>query len=118
MCIRDRFVVALLVALWFLRKNKIVVFGIFFYVINLLLVLQIISIGLTIVAERYTYVPYIGLAFILAMLLEKHFMAKNKLAWTVTILIVGIFGFLSFSRTRVWKDSDSLWSDVIRRYPR
>jgi hypothetical protein len=52
------FVVALLVALWFLRKNKIVVFGIFFYVINLLLVLQIISIGLTIVSERYTMCLY------------------------------------------------------------
>jgi len=112
------FIIALLTFLWYQRKNRLVVFSILFFLINLLLVLQIISIGLTIVAERYTYVPYIGLAFILAMLLEKYFMAKNKLAWTVTILIVGIFGFLSFSRTRVWKDSDSLWSDVIRRYPR
>jgi len=112
------FIIALLTFLWYQRKNKLVVFSILFFLVNLLLVLQIISIGLTIVAERYTYVPYIGLAFILAMLSEKHLVAKNNLAWIVTILVVGIFGFLSFSRTRVWKDSISLWSDVISHYPR
>jgi hypothetical protein len=112
------FVLVLLFFMWRFRKNKAIVFGLMFFIINILLVLQLVSIGFTIVSERYTYVPYIGLAFILAMLLEKHFMAKNKLVWTVTILAVGVFCFLSFNRTRVWKDSDSLWTDVIRDYPK
>jgi hypothetical protein len=65
------FVVAMLATLWFMRKNKVVVFGILFYVINLLLVLQVISIGLSIVSERYTYVPYIGLSFMIATLISR-----------------------------------------------
>jgi hypothetical protein len=43
------------------KKHKALVFGISFYIINLLLVLQVFSVGSAIIAERYTYVPYIGI---------------------------------------------------------
>jgi tetratricopeptide (TPR) repeat protein len=112
------FIVGLLLFIWRFRKNRLVVFGSFFFLINLALVLQIISIGFTIVSERYTYIPYIGIAFISAMLIEKYFAAKNKFAWTITSLVLIVFCFLSFKRTRVWKDSNSLWTDVISHYPK
>ncbi|HEX6170492.1 MAG TPA: hypothetical protein VFZ33_12395 [Chitinophagaceae bacterium] len=111
------FVVALLIALWFLRKNKIVVFGIFFYVINLLLVLQIISIGLTIVSERYTYVPYIGLAFMFATLISRIKFIPQKLSMAVGAVALIIFGVMTFQRTRVWKNSGTLWTDALKTYP-
>ena len=111
------FIVTLLLFIWRFRKNKLVVFGSLFFLINLLLVLQIVSIGFTIVSERYTYVPYIGIAFILTMIVEKYFTAKNKFAWTLASLVLIVFCFLSFKRTRVWKDSDTLWTDVISHYP-
>ena len=111
------FVVALLVALWFLRKNKIVVFGIFFYVINLLLVLQIISIGLTIVSERYTYVPYIGLAFMFAMLVSRIKFVPQKVSLAVGAVAIIAFGIITFQRTKVWKNSGTLWTDVLKTYP-
>src|SRR5678815_6094803 len=53
------FIVALLSFLWLKRKDKLVVFSLLFFIVNLLLVMQFLSIGLTIVSERYTYVPYI-----------------------------------------------------------
>src|SRR4030095_6041275 len=28
-----------------------------------------------------------------------------------------IFGIISFQRTKVWKDGDTLWADVIKKYP-
>jgi hypothetical protein len=111
------FVVALLVALWFLRKNKIVVFGIFFYVINLLLVLQIISIGLTIVSERYTYVPYIGLAFMVAMLVSRIKFIPPKVSLAVGIVAILAFGVITFQRTKVWKNSGILWTDALKYAP-
>ena len=111
------FVVALLVALWFLRKNKIVVFGIFFYVINLLLVLQIISIGLTIVSERYTYVPYIGLAFMVAMLVSRIKFIPPKVSLAVCIVAILAFGVITFQRTKVWKNSGTLWTDALKYAP-
>jgi hypothetical protein len=112
------FVLALLVALWFLRKNKIVVFGIFFYVINLLLVLQIISIGLTIVSERYTYVPYIGLAFMFAMLVSRIKFVPPKVSLAVGAVAIIAFGIITFQRTKVWKNSGTLWTDALKTHPR
>ena len=111
------FIIVLAFVLVYFRKNRLVIFGMGFFLINILLVLQLISIGYTIVSERYTYVPYIGLAFLLMMLVEKYFRTKNKLAWPVAILVLALFGMLSFERTKVWNNSDSLWSDVIEHYP-
>ena len=111
------FILALLFLMWQLRRNKVIIFGLMFFLVNIVLVLQLVSIGFTIVSERYTYVPYIGLAFIAAMFLEKYFVAKNKFAWTAAILLVGAFSLVSFNRTKVWYDSDSLWTDVIKKYP-
>ena len=42
------------------RKNKAITFGIGFFVITIVLVLQIMQVGLAIMADRYTYLPYIG----------------------------------------------------------
>lgn len=112
------FVVALLGVLWFFRKNKVIIFGIFFYVINLLLVLQVVSIGLAIVSERYTYVPYVGLAFMLAMLASQSKLIPPKLSLAAAGLFLAIMGVMSFQRTQVWKNSGTLWSDALKTYPR
>ncbi len=112
------FVAALLIAFWFLRKNKIFVFGILFYVINLLLVLQVISIGLTIVSERYTYVPYIGLAFMFAMLVSRIKFIPQKASLAIGAVFIVISGILTFQRTKVWKNSGTLWTDALKTYPR
>ena len=111
------FVIALAVFLWRLRKNKIIVFGLSFFIINLILVLQLVSIGYTIVSERYTYVPYIGLAFIAAMWLNNfHVKTKSALYRVLPALMILVFGVVSFQRTKVWKNSGSLWNDVIKHY--
>lgn len=111
------FVIAVACLLWFFRKQKLIVFGILFYIVNLLLVLQILSIGLTIVSERYTYVPYIGLAFIAGMFLFN----KNKIPTNIALGIAGVYllimGVMTFQRTKVWQNSFTLWTDVINKYP-
>ena len=112
------FVAVLLTAFWFLRRNKVVVFGLLFYVVNLLLVLQVVSIGLAIVSERYTYVPYIGLAFMFAMLLSKSKVIPSKISVIAGGVFLIIMGFLCFQRTKVWKNSGTLWSDALKTYPR
>ena len=111
------FVLALLTAFWFLRKNKVVVFGILFYVINLLLVLQIISIGLTIVSERYTYVPYIGLAFMIATLVSRIKIVPPKVSLAIAGIFITALGIVTFQRTKVWKNSGTLWTDALKTYP-
>jgi tetratricopeptide (TPR) repeat protein len=112
------FLLALIFLIWHLRKNRLVVFGLLFFLINILLVLQLVPIGFTIVSERYTYVPYIGLAFLVTMIVTKNVSAKRFIpAAAGAVVVFSAFGFVSFKRTQVWKDSDSLWTDVINSYP-
>ena len=112
------FVAALLAFIWYKRKNRLVVFSLLFFIVNLLLVLQIISIGSSLVSERYTYVPYIGLAFLAGMLLTRVQTNFSKpVLWGLPIVLTIVFGYMSFQRTKVWKDSSSLWGDVIQKYP-
>ncbi|HJS53962.1 MAG TPA: hypothetical protein VJ765_05440, partial [Chitinophagaceae bacterium] len=112
------FMIALLILLWLKRKIMLIVFSVLFFIVNLLLVLQVVSIGLTIVSERYTYIPYIGLSFLIGMWLNEYLGSSSKrLITAVPGIIAIIFGFISFQRAKVWKDGDTLWSDVIKHYP-
>ena len=112
------FIVVVVALLWLKRKDKLFVFSILFFVVNLLLVVQIVSIGLTIVSERYTYVPYIGLAFLTGMLLNNSLnTTRASFIKAIPFTIGIIFGIVSFQRTKIWKNGDTLWSDVIKHYP-
>ena len=112
------FMIALLFFLWLKRRDRLIVFSLSFFIVNLILVLQVITIGLTIVSERYTYIPYIGLSFLTGMWLNRWLDSTSKKLIRAIPFIIGIvFGFISFQRTKVWKDGDTLWADVIKQYP-
>jgi tetratricopeptide (TPR) repeat protein len=118
-------VIGVFAAIYYFRAySKRLVFGSLFFLITLLPVLQIVPIGEAIVAERYTYVPMIGIYFIFAtfltFLIEKKF-SKNKIVKTGLIVGIGVslltFACISRDRCSIWKDGFSLWNDVIAKYP-
>ena len=99
------------------KKHKAVVFGISFYIINLLLVLQVFSVGSAVIAERYTYVPYIGLFYIAGYLLNILVKGNFKKGYQIAIPICFIFSVLTFIQVQNWKDGASLWENVIKHQP-
>jgi tetratricopeptide (TPR) repeat protein len=108
-----------LVAITFLtwKKYRFVAFGIAFYIVNLLLVLQIFSVGSAVIAERYTYVPYIGLFFIAGCLLDRFAKGNLTRAYAVIIPVTLIFSVISFLQTQTWKSGETLWDNVIKNQP-
>jgi protein O-mannosyl-transferase len=113
---------------FFLKKEKELVFGLLFYFVSVVLVLQFISIGHVIMADRYSYLSYIGLLFIVAYIINKAWLGVSRDKggiWAalkypfIIIALVGAvaFSFQTYSRTQVWKNSGVLWSDVINNYP-
>jgi tetratricopeptide (TPR) repeat protein len=108
-----------LFAAWYFRKNKVLTFGLLFYLINIILVVQFIAIGNTILGERYTYVPYIGLAFALAMLVAEKVPSKyaTVLKQGLLLLAAVVLGLLSSRYIQTWKSTETLWTNVIRQYP-
>lgn len=110
--------IGLLLFLWVKRKNKLIVFSFLFFIINLLLVSHIVSIGSSVVSERYTYVPYIGISFLLAMwLFQIKAFSSKKIFWSASIVVAIIFGYITFKHIGVWKDGNTLWTNVINHYP-
>jgi tetratricopeptide (TPR) repeat protein len=107
----------LITIIWLKRKDKLFIFSFLFYLINILLVLQVVTIGAALVAERYTYVPYIGVAFFAAVLIDRYVNKyRKKWVWLLAGSLSFIFCFLTFQRVKVWENSGTLWSDVLKHY--
>jgi len=114
------FLILLIVIIFITKKEfrSILIFGLLFFITTIFLIIQIIPLGHAVVSERYTYIPYIGLSFIIsnviALLYEKNFKVM------IIILTIPYLIFLSistFEQTLTWKNSESLWTKVIEVYP-
>lgn len=106
--------------LWSLKKTKLLFFAFAFYLVSVAMVLQFISVGSAIMADRYTYIAYIGPFFCISLALSQLDKKPNTIKWTgYAILLVAslVFAKTTYERTSVWKNSETLWSDVISKYP-
>jgi len=116
---------ALAIVIFIYRKrNRDVVFGSLFFLLNIALVLQILPVGGAMFAERYTYIPYLGLFFIGGKFYcyvvdeKKKSIAQLKpILLAVFTVFTMMFCYLTFERIKVWKDGETLFTDVIKKYP-
>lgn len=108
-------------SIWSTKKTKIFAFSLGFYFVNIALVLQFLSVGLALMADRYTYVPYIGLTFGCVYVLDQYLMAKsNSLKWamiSILVIITGILSIATQTQVKQWKNSETLWTQVLNQYP-
>jgi tetratricopeptide (TPR) repeat protein len=102
------------------KYNKKITFGTLFFFITI-----IPTLPAKIIADRYIYIPSIGIFFIAAEGFYWLYRSKLKPIKIVkpilAILLIGILGTLSFltwERCQVWKDSISLWNNVLKNYPK
>jgi len=99
---------------------RLVVFGLAFFIFNIVFVLQFVGSGPTMMSERYTYVSYFGIFFIVIYLAQMLW-AKTPSFKPVIMGLCGlwicILGFICYKRTAVWQNTETLWNDVIKKYP-
>jgi Tfp pilus assembly protein PilF len=101
-------------ALVSLKFTKSIAMGIGFYLITIILVLQFISVGSVIMADRYSYLPYIGLAFMLAMLVHEFAPQKIKFGLLTAMTIASLlFIPMTIKQIELWQNSETLWTNVI-----
>ena len=102
-------------------KNKLIAFAILFYLINLALVLQFMPVGSAVIADRYTYLPLIGVFLIPAFFFQKWAdtnkgnppaMGVAALAAVSLVLLV-----LTYRQAATWKDGAALWDHAIAVEP-
>jgi tetratricopeptide (TPR) repeat protein len=110
------------VILWYARSKKAVIFGVGFFLINIVLLLQFIPVGGAIISDRYGYIPYLGLFFIAGWYVSELFEKKSqagvgKIALGIVVGYCLVLGYMTSQRCNDWYDSVSLWRDDIEKHP-
>lgn len=107
-------------AYWKKRSDETstVFFGMAFFLVTISIVLQLISVGGAVIADRYTYVPYIGLFIIVGVIIERlqRRMRSPFIGLAIVALASGYFAVLTNARIAVWQNSGVLFDNVISQY--
>jgi Flp pilus assembly protein TadD len=102
------------------RKNPYLIVGWFWYLIMLIPVIGIVQVGLQGHADRYTYLPQIGLDVALVWLiwdLTKSWRQQRILLSGAGALVVSTLSILSWKQTTHWRDTETLWRHTLAVTP-
>lgn len=103
------------------KKMPWLLFAFGVYSACIVIVLQILSVGEALAADRYFYVASCG--FFLAAGYGLNYVLENKpqyktMATSLSVGIVLALAWMTTDRTLVWKDSLTLWKDTLGKYER
>jgi protein O-mannosyl-transferase len=110
-------IIAVSLYAWFRRNQLPYIFtGWFWYLGTLVPVIGIIQIGQQQMADRYTYFPIIGI-FIAIVWFGNHITQGNKTVQKImgglSLLVVGIFGFVAHQQVGYWENSYTLFQRAL-----
>jgi hypothetical protein len=104
------------------KNRREFIFGSLFFLLSISMVLPLFWSRIFITADRYTYIPYIGLFMIIGRLVSHLYESRSTIDKTnfrlllfASGLIVILLGTASFNRTKTWKDTPTLLTDVIEK---
>ena len=99
------------------RHHKVFFLVIGFYLSTVVLVSQIIAVGQAIMADRYSYLPYVSLGLGLALVFEWTKKIQTYLPQALMLFFTLMMVILTIPQINTWQDSDTLWSHQIKHYP-
>jgi len=105
-------IVIAIIVIFSMKATRVLAFSLGFFVATIAMFLPIVSSSTIVAADRYTYIPSIGIAYGIgiggAMLVQR---------WRAAIALIVVAGALLFvatvRRARVWRDSVTLWTSVL-----
>jgi protein O-mannosyl-transferase len=109
------------VFIWkYFRRNKMILFGVLFFIANICIVIQLLPVGDAVMADRYVYIPSIGFFFIVGYYISyviQKYPNYRKIVFSMFVLYCIVLGLNTFNRVSVWKNSLTLWNDALSKYP-
>ncbi|MBK9257271.1 MAG: tetratricopeptide repeat protein [Saprospiraceae bacterium] len=103
----------------YVTERKVIFFGLSFFIVNIVFLLQILGAGQGYLADRFTYIAYLGLFFIIAYYGEQAIQTKPQLKNVILgggAVYLLVLGFITFQQNKIWKDSGTLWTHVLKYY--
>lgn len=111
--------------LWRIRRSRrAIVFGLGFFLVNIVLSQTVLLID-NYHANRYAYLPYVGLFLVLAVLVERAWHAARRakvphLRPAIAVVLAGFVAFfsvLTVARNAAWENTNTIMSDAIAKEP-
>ena len=118
-------IIGITVGSFFIYKNsKGIFFGIWWFIITLLPVSNLIEIHNPI-AERYLYLPLVGFCIVISILINavprRSALTKSKnpalLKYSILIGLLIFYSLVTVTRNPVWKDNFSVWANTVEKSP-
>ncbi len=102
---------------YFRKKAPYLTVAWLFYLVTLAPVLGILQVGVQAAADRYTYISSLG--FFLPFSAWAVALTRNRrmLLAIFSVILIGTLGFATVGQIGVWKNSQTLWENVIKVYP-
>jgi Tfp pilus assembly protein PilF len=106
---------------WQIRRRPYLIVGWLWYLGTLVPVIGLVQVGGHARADRYTYVPLIGVFIMVCWLIPSAGASVRKSRATMTamagtaLIVLGSLTFLTVPQCAVWKDSMTFWTAIIER---
>lgn len=105
------------VVVWRQRVTRpFLVVGWLWFLGTLVPVIGIVQVGYQAMADRYAYVPLLGLFVMIALGATELFdrlSSRNELRWALTVVVLLTIASQSFRQLGYWQDSVSIWSHAM-----
>lgn len=92
-----------------------------FFIITLVPVLNVVPAGSQMVADRFLYLPSIGISYLVAAAAaggwSRWSRSRRQGGVVLAAALLVVLSALSWQRTKIWKDDLTLWTDTVRKAP-
>jgi protein O-mannosyl-transferase len=103
----------------YFKKYPYLIVGWLWYLGTLVPVIGIVQVGAQAMADRYAYVPFIGLfimfVWYLSDIVKRNVYIKFSLVLTSLVVILAL-SVLCWQRCQLWGDQFALWDNVLKNY--
>jgi protein O-mannosyl-transferase len=110
-------IVITVIVLYYIKKLPFLFVGWFWYLGTLIPVIGVIQVGEQAMADRYTYLPSIGITMMLAWGIPYLSLRGNthkKILFTAAIASLALLAFLTWMQCGYWRNSIELFSHSLR----
>jgi tetratricopeptide (TPR) repeat protein len=100
-----------------LRRYPYLAVGWFWYVISLVPVIGLIQVGNQSMADRFTYVPLIGLFILVSWGVPSLFRTRQRVVSALAVSAVVACAVVAHAQVQAWKSDDTLWTHALDVIP-
>ncbi|MGL4632390.1 MAG: tetratricopeptide repeat protein [Leadbetterella sp.] len=100
------------------KEWKWAVFVLLFFTVNIMFLLQIVGAGQGFLADRFTYIAYLGFFLGFGYLVDRGIGTLSKSVFQgIAAFACAVYCFVCVGQVKIWKNAEVMWSKVIEKYP-